>query len=145
VLYAHAGKRHGMIKRTVKQIRNNRGTAVLFEGGAERRRCSAPRRMWGVWGGPRGRQALAVPRMAFEDPPERLGALSAPWRFRSSGSPTDRLCETAVTPPRPGRHPRSPSVTLQMSLRGPEQGQSYRNFIRLSTRHPRPERRRRGR
>jgi large subunit ribosomal protein L35 len=34
VLYAHAGKRHGMIKRTNKQIRNNRGTAVLFEGDA---------------------------------------------------------------------------------------------------------------
>ncbi len=34
VMYAHAGKRHGMIKRTNKQIRNNRGTAVLFEGDA---------------------------------------------------------------------------------------------------------------
>ena len=34
VLYAHAGKRHGMIKRTNKQIRNNRGTNVLFEGDA---------------------------------------------------------------------------------------------------------------
>jgi large subunit ribosomal protein L35 len=31
VVYAHAGKRHGMIKRTKKQIRNNRGTAVLFK------------------------------------------------------------------------------------------------------------------
>ena len=34
VLYAQAGKRHGMIKRTNKQIRNSRGTAVLFEGDA---------------------------------------------------------------------------------------------------------------
>ena len=34
VLYAHAGKRHGMIKRTNKQIRNLRGTNVLFEGDA---------------------------------------------------------------------------------------------------------------
>ena len=34
VLYAHSGKRHGMIKRTAKQVRHNRGTAVLFEGDA---------------------------------------------------------------------------------------------------------------
>jgi large subunit ribosomal protein L35 len=31
VMYAQAGKRHGMIKRTTKQIRNLRGTAVLFK------------------------------------------------------------------------------------------------------------------
>jgi large subunit ribosomal protein L35 len=31
VMYAHAGKRHGMIKRTTKQIRNLRGTNVLFK------------------------------------------------------------------------------------------------------------------
>jgi large subunit ribosomal protein L35 len=31
VLYAHRGKRHGMIKRTNKQIRQLRGTAVLFK------------------------------------------------------------------------------------------------------------------
>jgi len=31
VLYAQRGKRHGMIKRTKKQIRNLRGTAVLFK------------------------------------------------------------------------------------------------------------------
>jgi large subunit ribosomal protein L35 len=31
VTYAHAGKRHGMIKRTNKQIRNLRGTNVLFK------------------------------------------------------------------------------------------------------------------
>ena len=36
VVYAQAGKRHGMIKRTNKQIRNLRGTAVLFEGDAVR-------------------------------------------------------------------------------------------------------------
>ncbi len=34
VIYAQAGKRHGMIKRTNKQIRNLRGTGVLFEGDA---------------------------------------------------------------------------------------------------------------
>jgi large subunit ribosomal protein L35 len=34
VLYAQAGKRHGMIKRTNRQIRNLRGTNVLFEGDA---------------------------------------------------------------------------------------------------------------
>jgi large subunit ribosomal protein L35 len=34
VVYAQAGKRHGMIKRSNKQIRNLRGTAVLFEGDA---------------------------------------------------------------------------------------------------------------
>ncbi|MEK9969034.1 MAG: 50S ribosomal protein L35 [Ferrovibrio sp.] len=33
---AHAGKRHGMIKRTNKQIRNHRGTAVVFEGDARK-------------------------------------------------------------------------------------------------------------
>ena len=32
VLYAQAGKRHGMIKRTNKQIRNQRGTMVLAPG-----------------------------------------------------------------------------------------------------------------
>ena len=31
VVYAQAGKRHGMIKRTNKQIRNLRGTKVLFK------------------------------------------------------------------------------------------------------------------
>ena len=31
---AQAGKRHGMIKRTTKQIRNLRGTTTLFEGDA---------------------------------------------------------------------------------------------------------------
>jgi large subunit ribosomal protein L35 len=34
VMYAQAGKRHGMIKRTTKQIRNLRGTTTLFEGDA---------------------------------------------------------------------------------------------------------------
>ncbi len=34
VLYAQSGKRHGMIKRTNKQIRSHRGTNVLFEGDA---------------------------------------------------------------------------------------------------------------
>jgi large subunit ribosomal protein L35 len=31
VISAHAGKRHGMIKRTNKQIRNLRGTRVTFK------------------------------------------------------------------------------------------------------------------
>ena len=31
VMYAQAGKQHGMIKRTNKQIRNLRGTNVLFK------------------------------------------------------------------------------------------------------------------
>jgi large subunit ribosomal protein L35 len=31
VVYAHRGKRHGMIKRTKKQIRQLRGTAILFK------------------------------------------------------------------------------------------------------------------
>jgi large subunit ribosomal protein L35 len=31
VVYSHRGKRHGMIKRTNKQIRNLRGTNVLFK------------------------------------------------------------------------------------------------------------------
>jgi large subunit ribosomal protein L35 len=31
VLSAHAGKRHGMIKRTNKQIRHHRGTRVMFK------------------------------------------------------------------------------------------------------------------
>jgi large subunit ribosomal protein L35 len=31
VLYAQRGKRHGMIKRTNKQIRNLRGTSVLYK------------------------------------------------------------------------------------------------------------------
>ena len=32
---AAQGKRHGMIKRTNKQIRNQRGTAILAEGDAK--------------------------------------------------------------------------------------------------------------
>jgi large subunit ribosomal protein L35 len=36
VMYAHEGKRHGMIKRTTKQIRQLRGTAVLFKTDGER-------------------------------------------------------------------------------------------------------------
>jgi large subunit ribosomal protein L35 len=31
VVYAQRGKRHGMIKRTKKQIRNLRGTSILFK------------------------------------------------------------------------------------------------------------------
>ena len=31
VVYAHAGKRHGMIKRTTKTIREHRGTRVMFK------------------------------------------------------------------------------------------------------------------
>ena len=31
VLYAQSGKRHGMIKRTPKQILQHRGTRVLFK------------------------------------------------------------------------------------------------------------------
>jgi large subunit ribosomal protein L35 len=31
VMYQQAGKRHGMIKRTTKQIREHRGTRVLFK------------------------------------------------------------------------------------------------------------------
>ena len=31
VVYAQRGKRHGMIKRTTKQIRNLRGTSILFK------------------------------------------------------------------------------------------------------------------
>ncbi|MCC5979393.1 MAG: 50S ribosomal protein L35 [Salinarimonas sp.] len=34
VIRTQAGKQHGMIKRTNKQIRNQRGTAVMFEGEA---------------------------------------------------------------------------------------------------------------
>jgi large subunit ribosomal protein L35 len=34
VMYAQSGKRHGMIKRSTKQIRDHRGTRVLFEGDA---------------------------------------------------------------------------------------------------------------
>jgi large subunit ribosomal protein L35 len=36
VLAAHAGKRHGMIKRTKKQIRQLRGVDVLFKTDGER-------------------------------------------------------------------------------------------------------------
>lgn len=35
VMAAQAGKRHGMIKRTKKNIRNLRGTTVLFDGDAK--------------------------------------------------------------------------------------------------------------
>jgi large subunit ribosomal protein L35 len=31
VKYTQSGKRHGMIKRTTKQIREHRGSAILFE------------------------------------------------------------------------------------------------------------------
>ena len=31
VVYVQRGKRHGMSKRTTKQIRNLRGTAILFK------------------------------------------------------------------------------------------------------------------
>jgi len=35
VMSAHAGKRHGMIKRTTKQIRHHRGTRVMFKSDGE--------------------------------------------------------------------------------------------------------------
>src|SRR5258708_6348491 len=36
VLFAQSGKRHGMIKRTTKQIRDHRGTKVLFKTDGDR-------------------------------------------------------------------------------------------------------------
>jgi large subunit ribosomal protein L35 len=36
VLYAHEGKRHGMIKRSNKQIRQLRGTDVMFKTDGDR-------------------------------------------------------------------------------------------------------------
>jgi large subunit ribosomal protein L35 len=36
VLYAQSGKRHGMIKRSSKQIRDHRGTNVLFKTDGDR-------------------------------------------------------------------------------------------------------------
>ena len=36
VVFAQSGKRHGMIKRTTKQIRNLRGTKVLFKTDGDR-------------------------------------------------------------------------------------------------------------
>ena len=36
VKFGQSGKRHGMIKRTNAQIREHRGTAVLFEGDAKK-------------------------------------------------------------------------------------------------------------
>src|SRR5262249_53149523 len=36
VLFAQSGKRHGMIKRTTKQIREHRGTKVLFKTDGDR-------------------------------------------------------------------------------------------------------------
>ena len=36
VLHAQRGKRHGMIKRTNKQIREHRGTEMVFEGDARK-------------------------------------------------------------------------------------------------------------
>ena len=36
VMAAQAGKRHGMIKRTNKTLRNQRGTAILFKGDARK-------------------------------------------------------------------------------------------------------------
>jgi large subunit ribosomal protein L35 len=36
VIYAHRGKRHGMIKRTKKQIRQLRGTDVMFKADGDR-------------------------------------------------------------------------------------------------------------
>ena len=35
VIATQAGKRHGMIKRTNKQIRQQRGTTVMFKGDAD--------------------------------------------------------------------------------------------------------------
>jgi large subunit ribosomal protein L35 len=35
VIRTQAGKQHGMIKRTKKQIRDQRGTTVMFEGDAK--------------------------------------------------------------------------------------------------------------
>jgi large subunit ribosomal protein L35 len=43
VVMGQAGKRHGMIKRTNKQIRNQRGTVIMSESDAKRvRRHFAP-------------------------------------------------------------------------------------------------------
>src|ERR687898_260263 len=49
VLYAQRGKRHGMIKRTNKQVRNLRGTTTLFEGDADRDRKNRKRTFRALW------------------------------------------------------------------------------------------------
>ena len=36
VVFTQTGKRHGMIKRTTKQIRNKRGTAIMFKADGEK-------------------------------------------------------------------------------------------------------------
>jgi large subunit ribosomal protein L35 len=36
VVYTQTGKRHGMIKRTTKQIRDKRGTAIMFKADGEK-------------------------------------------------------------------------------------------------------------
>jgi large subunit ribosomal protein L35 len=36
VLFAQSGKRHGMIKRSTKQIRDHRGTKVMFKTDGDR-------------------------------------------------------------------------------------------------------------
>lgn len=42
VISGQAGKRHGMIKRTQKQIRNHRGTTVMAEADARKIRLFMP-------------------------------------------------------------------------------------------------------
>tara|TARA_B100001750_G_C15055489_1_gene373675 strand:- start:22 stop:219 length:198 start_codon:yes stop_codon:yes gene_type:complete len=42
VISGQSGKRHGMIKRTQKQIRNHRGTTVVAEADAHRIRMYMP-------------------------------------------------------------------------------------------------------
>ena len=36
VVFSQTGKRHGMIKRTPKQIRDKRGTAIMFKADGEK-------------------------------------------------------------------------------------------------------------
>ena len=42
VKHAQVGKRHCMIKRTAKQVRQNRGTAVMADGDAGKMKIWAP-------------------------------------------------------------------------------------------------------
>ena len=77
VLYAHRGKRHGMIKRTKKQIRQLRGTAVLFKtDGDNIKNTSCP--------------TAHRPSAVRRPPPQRSSAPNPgdqPWHASSAASP----------------------------------------------------------
>ena len=98
VLYAQRGKRHGMIKRTNKQIRNLRGTAVLFEECRERQEVLPAEQLNNhlAYGQLFGRSSMARVKRGVTSHAKHKKVLKAAKGFYGRRKNTIRIAKQAV-------------------------------------------------